>query len=264
MNKKRFLGITLIIAIFIGLAITIVYIFTELKDETDIQMQKSESTDAYIFKQEYESLNDKENTDGTKNRSVAISENNQIVYAKASDIVSKIDNKESFIVYFGFDSCPWCRLIVEGLLNRANNYELTTIYYVDIKNIRDVYELNENHEAVRTTEGTSGYYTLLEKLNPVLSDYAPLSYTETKKVKGKKKTVTNTVKIDEKRIYAPNIIAVKDGVPTAIADGISSSITDPYADLTDAEKKYMNNEFDRVLSIVAKEKNYTCTESSNC
>ena len=39
MNKKRIIGIALIIAIFIGLAATIVYIFTELKDETDIQIQ---------------------------------------------------------------------------------------------------------------------------------------------------------------------------------------------------------------------------------
>ena len=267
MNKKRFIGIALIIAIFIGLAVTIIYIFTELKDETDIQLQKVENTDAKKFKTEYEELNDKENEQGEKYRVLSISENNPMVYAKASDIVSKMENKESFVVYFGFDSCPWCRLVVEELMNRSAAYSINTIYYVDIKNIRDVYTLNENHEAVRTTEGTEGYYSLLNKLKPVLDDYSPLTYTETKKVKGKKKEVKVTVEINEKRIYAPNIVVVKNGVPTALTTGIKESIEDPYKEITEEEKSYLTKELNKifgVISVSTTTNSYVCDDKGNC
>ena len=268
MGKKRIIGIALIITIFIGLAATIIYIFTELKDETDIQIQMSDIADSKKFKNEYEAVNNTEAEEGIINRSVSISEDNPIKYVKASDIVSKIDNKESFVVYFGFDTCPWCRLIIETLLDRAKAHSINTIYYVDIKNIRDVYSLNDKNEAVRTTEGTEGYYSLLEKLSNVLDDYEPLKYTETKKVKGKKKEVTVKVPINEKRIYAPNVVVVKNGVPTYMTTGISSDVVDPYKDPTNEEKEYTKNEFDKLMGYIATitttTQSYICDEKGNC
>ncbi len=269
MNKKRFLGIALVIAIFIGLAITIIYIFTELKDETDIQLQKSEITDAIKFKNEYEALNNTEVSENVLYRTVTIDDNNPIKYVKASDIVSKMDNKETFVVYFGFDSCPWCRLIIEQLISSAKEHNISTVYYIDIKNIRDKYELDStNHTAVRTVEGTEGYYQLLNRFNKVLDDYQPLTYTETKKVKGKKKTVTNTVKVDEKRIYAPNVVLVNKGEPTILTTGINSKVTNPYVEPTEAEKEYTKNEFDKIFSVISDKTTTTssnvCDEKGNC
>lgn len=268
MGKRKVIGIALIITIFIGLAATIVYIFAELKDETEIQLQNPEVIDSKKFKNEYETINNTEAEEGILNRSVSISEDNPIKYAKASDIVSKIDNKESFVVYFGFDSCPWCRLIIETLLERAKAYDINTIYYVDIKNIRDTYTLNDKNEAVRTTEGTEGYYSLLAKLDGVLANYEPLKYTETKTVKGKKKEVTVKVPINEKRIYAPNVLVVKNGLPTALTTGIKDSITNPYEDMSAADKEYTISEFNKIFgtisTVTTTTQSYICDDKGNC
>jgi thiol-disulfide isomerase/thioredoxin len=267
MNKRKVLGIALIVAIFLGLVATVVYVFTELKEETDINIQQIENTDAKKFKSEYESLNDQEVKEGLKYRSVNIDENNPIKYATASDIVNKIDNKESFLVYFGFDSCPWCRSIIESMLESAKNNNISTIYYVDVKSIRDVYTLNEKHEAVRTTEGTEGYYNLLTRLDNVLEDYAPLTYKETKKVRGKKTEVTTSVEINEKRIYAPNIVLVKEGKALLLTTAISEELTDPYMELTDEIKKYSLDEFDNIFKEMETTTTTTipvCEGPSNC
>ena len=180
-------------------------------------------------------------------------------YSTASDIVGKINNGESFVVYFGFSECPWCRSILETLLESAKEYEVDTIYYVDVKNIRDVYSLNEEHELVRTTEGTDAYYQLINKLSSVLEDYAPLKYEQVTKSK-KKKTIT--VEINEKRIYAPNIVLVKNGTPVLMTTGVSADLDDPYMELTDEIKNYSKNVFNKLFEEYKPKT--TTTESNVC
>ena len=72
------------------------------------------------FKQEYESINDKVSEKSSKkNRSVNIPENNPMEYITAEKLAKKIDNKESFVAYFGFSECPWCRSVIEELITTA-------------------------------------------------------------------------------------------------------------------------------------------------
>ena len=93
----------------------------------------NEKTDAMKFKEEYESVNNKVNEHTKKeNRELNIPKNNPIVYATAEDIVKRIDNKETFIVYFGFAECPWCRSVIEQLLKVAEEKKVEKIYYVDV------------------------------------------------------------------------------------------------------------------------------------
>ena len=56
--------------------------------------------DSEKFKEEYESQNGKKSKSGKENRKVSISEDNPFVYTTAEDISKKMDNKETFIVYF--------------------------------------------------------------------------------------------------------------------------------------------------------------------
>ena len=77
------------------------------------------SSDAYRFKEEYESINGEENGHGNKNRSLEIPIDNPMIYASTDEIIEKMNNKESFVVYFGFASCPWCRSMVESLIQSA-------------------------------------------------------------------------------------------------------------------------------------------------
>ena len=113
--------------------------------------------DSEKFKEEYESQNGKKSKSGKENRKVSISEDNPFVYTTAEEISKKMDNKETFIVYFGFSTCPWCRSIIEELIKCAKDSKVDKIYYVDVLDIRDTKEIDEEGNIKTTKEGTRGY-----------------------------------------------------------------------------------------------------------
>ena len=179
---------------------------------------KDKNTDAYKFKKEYESLNGKRSESGKTYRTLNISKNNRIKYSTAKEIVEKIENNETFIVYFGFAKCPWCRSMVENLLDLADEYD-TDIYYVDVLDIRNTIELKDGR-VVTTKKGDKYYLKLLLKLDNVLSDY--VLETENK----------NELNTGEKRIYAPNVVAVVQGKAEKMVEGVSTDLKDPYGTIT--------------------------------
>lgn len=248
MNKKT-RATAFAIVLFLLVAIEIVYIFSELYTENDIN-QNTEVTDAMKFKEEYESLNGTQNSSGVDVRNLTIDEDNPFIYATAEEIATKMESGETFIVYFGFKSCPWCRSILTSLIESAKENNVNKVYYVDVYSIRDKYELDENNKAVKTTEGTEGYYKLLELMDNVLDDYSPLTYTNSK---GKEKTV----EVDEKRIYAPNIVAVKEGKAVSLETGIIDSLTDAYMEIDDGMKCEMKELFKCLFESIT-------TESETC
>lgn len=210
----------------------------------------NEKTDAMKFKEEYESVNNKVNEHTKKeNRELNIPKNNPIVYATAEDIVKRIDNKETFIVYFGFAECPWCRSVIEQLLKVAEEKKVEKIYYVDVLNIRDVREIAEDGTITTTTEGSKGYMDLLTRLDSVLADYTLTDENE------------EEVSAEEKRIYAPNVVAISRGEAIQLETGISPKLTDPYSKLTDNIKKYAYNKF-KCLVKCLEEDSATCQKNS--
>lgn len=181
-----------------------------------------EKTDALKFKEEYEKNNGVKNEKyNVTTRTVNIPEDNPMVYATAEEIIKKIDNKETFVVYFGFSDCPWCRSVIEELIHVAQDLKIEKVYYVDVKELRDVKELDENNNVVTSKEGDEHYMKLLEKLDSVLDDY----------------TLTdkdgNEVSAGEKRIYAPNVVGVANGKPTELETGESEKLINPYDELTE-------------------------------
>jgi predicted bacteriocin transport accessory protein len=206
-------------------------------------------TDATKFKEEYESLNGTINeSSGKEIRSITIDEDNPIVYKEASDIVDAINNKETFLVYFGFATCPWCRSVVQTMLSTAKELGIKEIYYVDVLDIRDTLTLDDNNKVVESKKGSDAYYELLDLLNPVLSDYILYGYND------------KNVNTKEKRIYAPNVIAVIDGTPEKLESGISDLETDPYMELTDEINEDMKNKFTCLMECL--NKNNTCTKNA--
>ena len=206
-----------------------------------------ELTDAQKFKKEYESINGKE-LYGQKARELSIPENNPFVYSNANEILEKIDNKETFIVYFGFKTCPWCRSVIEELINVAEENNIDKIYYVNVKNIRDVKEIDGDGKVKTTKEGTKDYYKLLEKLEPVLENYTLQTDDEEEK------------ELDEKRIYAPNVIAIVNGKAKEMKEGTPDSLKDPFQELTKEIKKEINEEFTCLVKCMNEQKN-KCTQS---
>lgn len=200
-------------------------------------------TDAVKFKKEYENINNKETENKEhKYRELNISKDNPFVYATADEIVKKIDNKESFIVYFGFKECPWCRSVLEEMIHAAKDKNVKTIYYVDVKDIRDVKELAGDGEVKTVKKGTKGYMALVDKLGNVLDEY----------------TLTNKddeeIEVGEKRIYAPNLVSVSNGEALQLEDGISDDLKDPYSKLTKKIKKYAYKKFECLFKCFEEEK----------
>ncbi len=207
-------------------------------------------TDGIKFKEEYEKLNGKKNDQGKKYREITIDSKNKIVYKTTEEVLELIDKKKSFVLYFGFDTCPWCRSVVPTLasISKELNQE---VYYIDVKDIRDTFELDDDNKPKLVKKGSKDYSRLLEKLEPVLEDY---TLTDSD---------NNEIKVGEKRIYAPSIVSVIDGKAKELTTGISDKQTDGYMKLTKEMKKETYNKIKKVLKQVS-DKNNTCDLDKGC
>ena len=146
------------------------------------------NSDAYKFKEEYESINNKDTGNGNKYRKLSIPEYNPIVYQTTTDIVKRVENKETFIVYFGFKECPWCRSVITELINAAKDNNIEKIYYVDVKDIRDVKQVDEYNNIITVKEGDKDYLSLIEHFSNVLSEYT-LTKDNSKIYTGEKRNI---------------------------------------------------------------------------
>lgn len=205
-------------------------------------------TDAIRFKEEYESINGEflENI-GSTTREVSIPEENPMIYKTADEIVDAINNKETFVVYFGFKECPWCRSMISTLIQVANDLNVESVYYVDVKDIRDTLTINEKGKVGVSKEGTEAYQELLVLLNDVLADYTLINEEG------------NSVETNEKRIYAPNVVAIKNGEALKLEMGISTSQTDAYQELTNDMKNEMYQKLECLLNCIL-DVTFTCSK----
>ena len=196
------------------------------------------------FKKDYESVNGKENSHGKLHRELDIPEDNVFVISSASEIVKKIENKDTFYVYFGSKLCPWCRSTIVKANEVAKAKGISKIYYVDIWDndgneiLRDKYTLDDKNKPVLDKEGTEEYKKFLEAFDSLLSDY-------TLKDKDGK-----TIQVGEKRIYAPNFIFIEKGVAKNLVTGLSDKLKDSRDELTkeilEDEEKIYNDFFTEV------------------
>lgn len=213
-------------------------------------ISNNSQTDGIKFKEEYEKLNGKKNDQGKKYREITIDSKNKMVYKTTEEVLNLIDKKKSFVLYFGFDTCPWCRSVVPTLasISKELNQE---VYYIDVKDIRDTFELDDDNKPKLVKKGSKDYSKLLEKLEPVLEDY---TLTDSD---------NNEIKVGEKRIYAPSIVSVIDGKAKELTTGISDKQTDGYMKLTKEMEKDTYNKIKKVLKQVS-DKNNTCYLDKGC
>ena len=191
--------------------------------------------DALRFKEDYESLNGQVTSSGKEYRTITIDEDNPFVYVTLEDVNKLIKHKESFIVYFGANWCPWCRSLLPTAIEEAKANGIKKIYYVNVRegtdednDIRDIYSLDENDEVYLSHEGTDAYHEFLDAAKGVLRDYN-----------------SHGVKVENtKRVGAPNFILFKDGKAVTLTTGISENETDPYMELTDEIIEDMKKIFD--------------------
>lgn len=230
-DRKIFLGIILILLVF--MVFVGILAFKDKKSE-----ESSISSDALLFKNEYESLNNVvREKDGKTIKEISISSNNPVDIITEEETINLLENGTG-LIYMGFPDCPWCRSMLPVLLQTLDNLSIQKLYYLNISSIRDTLTLNEKNKVEITEEGTQEYYKMLEIMDDYLEPYY-LTNSSGKKVDTK-----------EKRILAPTVVAVKNGEIVGIHTGTVDSQTDPYEDLTTEQKEELSKTFTELIESI--------------
>ena len=176
------------------------------------------NNDEKRFKQEYEKYNDIKNTNANKKYiSLEIPLQNGVKYITSKEAI-KILKKQTGIIYFGYPQCPWCRSIIEVLLETLKEENINTLYYYNALAIRDE-KILKNNEVITAKEGTDDYYEILDLLGEKADTYEGL----------------NDSKI--KRLYFPTVVFVNNGKIEEIHTSSVASQTDPYKKLDKKQQK---------------------------
>lgn len=225
-TKKILVAIILIVVVIIGY----IYINTIIEDNEVEEVVLSNDIEEFIS--EYESYNGEQIND---NDILEVDLNEDaIVYITSAEDIIDIMLEEDALIYFGFSTCPWCRNMIDVLLDAAENKD-QAIYYVDIKSIRNIYSVEEGL-IVESTVGEDAYYDILEIFGDYLSDY--IVYDE-----DGVEYNTNTT-----RLYGPTLITVKEGELLDIYVGTHEEVTDPYTALTDEQYDELYTEFNNMIN----------------
>lgn len=232
-------------SILVLIAVILLIIITGCSSNVKVEDKK----DSIKFKEEYESINGKK-LYGNTARSLNISSDNPMIYANANDIITMMDNNETFVVYFGFADCPWCRSVLPTLLDVADDLDIDKIYYVDVKEIRNRLDVDDEGNIITVKEGSEGYIGLLKRFDEVLEDYTLEHDGE-------------EIDSGEKRIYAPNVVSVVNGVAKELETGISDEQEDAYQELTDEMRKETYDKFKCSIKCVLENKN-VCSSKNAC
>ena len=206
--KKAIFVILILLAFIIGL---VVIFNIDFKKETT-----ENKTDNIKFKEEYESLNGKKNSNNQEYVNVEIDENNSMVYATYEEIVDILE-KGTGIIYFGFPECPWCRRAVPVLIDASNELGIDKIYYFNALDMRDKKSLDADGNIIIEDEGTDEYKKLVELMYDSLPVYEGLN--------------DDTIK----RLYFPTVVFVKNGEIVSFHVDTVDSHENPYESLTNEQ-----------------------------
>lgn len=231
MKKKNIIIVSVLaILLFVGGGIGLYLISKKVEEKP--------SDSALKFQSEYEEYNGKQNATGKDYPVVEVPEKNPIVYQTDEEVLDVF--KGTGVIYFGYNTCPWCRNIVPVLLSAADSNGLDRIYYVDIKSIRDT-KIVKDKKVITSKEGSEGYYKILEAMDSVLDEYT------VKDDKGKE------YKTGEKRLYAPTVVFVKDGAIVDIhVDTVESHVAggDGYVPLNKEQQDELFNIYTKGIQKV--------------
>ncbi len=234
-DKKIFIGI-----IFVTLVCTLIVIIMAITDKKE-EVNNISNSDAIIFKNEYESLNNVKNGEDVL-QELSISEFNPVDIISEEEMINLLSDGTG-IIYLGYADSLWSRSILPVLLSALDNMGIDKLYYLNIKNIRDEKQIVNNEIEIKT-EGSNNYYKMLELLNDHLNPYYLVN--------------SNNKQVDtkEKRIYAPTVIGVKEGKVASIYNDIVDE--DKYNPLNEELKEEVYNKF---LDIINKVYDEICDEA---
>lgn len=91
---------------------------------------KNVPSDSIQFKNEYETLNNKEDSIGNKFLSVKLDPNSKVKYTSITEIEYIIKSNKSMVLFIGTANCAFCRSIAQILTDMTLESELDKIYYL--------------------------------------------------------------------------------------------------------------------------------------
>lgn len=221
-TKGKIIALIVLLVIIFIVLLTLIFVKLNKKEE-------AKDTDAIKIKEEYESLNGSEASNGYTYPEISLEDNNPFIYASIDDAIEVL-NDGTGLIYFGYASCPWCR----NALNVLQYVNVKEILYVDLSDARDVYEIVDG-VLTKTKDASNGYYKLLELLDSVLDDY-----------------VIDEVSVGEKRIYVPLVVGVKEGNIVGSHTG-TVDLNDgqtAYDALTNDQQEELKEVYDEIASKV--------------
>lgn len=218
-KKKLFVAALLLVTMVITLYIKVV-------NNHDKEIKSNE--DAMRFKEEYENLNDKKQSSEKLYKTIAVDEQNPMIYASYDDI-KKVITDGTGVIYFGFPECPWCRNAVPVLLEAAKETGIDKIYYFNALSIRDKKHLDEDGNIIVDDEGTKEYKELLELLYDDLGEYEGLNDSSVK------------------RLYFPTVVFIKNGEILGLHIGTVDSQTDSSVALTSAQTEELREIYSQYM-----------------
>ncbi len=194
-------------------------------------------TDGERFKEEYESLNNVEFTEGETYNTININANNIIKYASIDEVINIIEN-ETGVIYLGSPENLICRNIVPALLEASDSTPIEEIYYLNIDKEKEILSLDENNNVVVEQKASSSYSKLLNLLNEASDDYILEDH------------LGNQINTNKKTISLPLVLFIKDGKIIDYHKGTVPSQEDLERPLTENENNELINIYKEKITKV--------------
>lgn len=210
-----------------------------------IMHNNNKNKDAIKFKNEYSEYNGQTTPYGMEYVNVSIDDDNTVKYVTEEKAI-KLLKEGRGVIYFGFSTCPWCRSLVSTLTDVAEDKN-ETIYYLDILDIRSTFKI-ENSKLNKTKDGSKGYYELLKLLDNELEEYYLTD------------EAGNEYDTNEKRLYAPTLVAFNKGKITSIHVGTVESQKSGFDELTEEQV----DELEEIIEKLINSKNIEACTSDKC
>ena len=190
--------------IILSILILSIFCITGCKKSEDLRK------DQIKFKEEYESLNKTNDKEGNLYRTITISEKNPIIYTSTDELIESINNKESFIVFFGDSTSSWCRSVTPYMIDQANTQGIDRIYYISL--------LQDEQEGVKALDGDISFQQIKESLS-------------------------------KDKIDSPTLAVYINGKASSSTSGISSKQTDANQELSGEMIRESKDMFKQIFSI---------------
>ncbi len=158
-------------------------------------------SDAYIFRQEFMSYNDKIDEFDSEYLDVVIDIDNPVKYISSTEAVNLL-NKDSGVILLGSATNDSCRYLINPLLEVAKEKK-ETIYYLDLLDEMPTYQIKDG-EIIKDIEGSMAYQELVNILNDYLSGFTLMDDEGT------------VYKSIDKKIEIPMVVAFHKGKITYV------------------------------------------------